>query len=54
MSVLSMKDVTKSYGPIRALDGVSLEIGAADVTALIGGDRERWGRVIREGGIKAE
>jgi len=25
-----------------------------DVTALVSGDRERWGRVIREGGIKVE
>jgi ribose transport system ATP-binding protein len=34
--LLKMRDVSKSFGPTRALEGVSLDVGAGEVHALIG------------------
>jgi iron complex transport system ATP-binding protein len=34
--VIRIESVTKSYGPVRVLDGVSLEIPAGGITSLIG------------------
>jgi ABC-2 type transport system ATP-binding protein len=34
--VLSVESVTKSYGPIRALDAVSLQVAAGEFVALLG------------------
>ena len=34
--LLEMRDVTKSFGATRALDGVSLGVDAGEVRALIG------------------
>src|SRR4029077_1721798 len=34
--LLEMRDVTKSFGATRALDGVSLQVDAGEVRALIG------------------
>ncbi|HEY9214184.1 MAG TPA: ABC transporter ATP-binding protein [Ancylobacter sp.] len=36
MSVLSVRDLTKSYGGVRALDGVSFTVEAGELLALIG------------------
>lgn len=49
--------VLSSPGTVERLTALGAEPlvgGPQDVTALVSGDRERWGRVIREGGIKAE
>lgn len=49
--------VLSSPGIVERLTALGAEplVGTPqDVTALVGGDRERWGRVIREGGVKAE
>ena len=35
MALLQTRDLTKSYGPVRALDGVSFEIGTG-ITGLLG------------------
>lgn len=35
-ALLEMKDVTKSFGATRALDGVSLRVGVGEVHALLG------------------
>jgi len=34
--LLSLRDITKSFGPVQALRGVNLEIPAGQVTALVG------------------
>jgi ABC-2 type transport system ATP-binding protein len=34
--ILAVSGLTKSYGQVRALDGVSLQVGAGSVTALLG------------------
>jgi polar amino acid transport system ATP-binding protein len=36
MSLVSMRDVKKSYGPVEVLKGVSLEVAKGDVVAIIG------------------
>lgn len=36
MSVLTATNVTKSYGAVRAVDGVSLEVSAGEIVALLG------------------
>jgi len=36
MSVLSVRDLSKSYGGVRALDGVSFDVPAGELLALIG------------------
>ncbi|MDK6400285.1 ABC transporter ATP-binding protein [Pauljensenia sp. UMB1235] len=36
MSVLTATNVTKSYGLVRAVDGVSLEVSAGEIVALLG------------------
>ncbi|HEY1360675.1 MAG TPA: ABC transporter ATP-binding protein [Xanthobacteraceae bacterium] len=36
MSVLSVRGISKSYGGVRAVDGVSLELERGRITALIG------------------
>jgi D-xylose transport system ATP-binding protein len=35
-SVLSMKGITKSFGPVQALDGVDFDVSAGEVVALVG------------------
>jgi D-xylose transport system ATP-binding protein len=35
-AVLTLEGVSKSFGPVQALDGVDFEIGAAEVVALVG------------------
>ena len=34
--LLSVSDVAVSYGPVRALDGVSLTVGEGEIVALAG------------------
>lgn len=34
--LLALKDVTKSYGAVRALDGVSFDVNAGEIVALVG------------------
>ena len=34
--ILAMKGITKSFGPVQALDGVDLEVNAGEVLALVG------------------
>jgi tripartite-type tricarboxylate transporter receptor subunit TctC len=49
--------VLSSPGTVERLTALGAEplVGTPqDVTALVSGDRERWGRVIREGGIRVE
>ncbi len=49
--------VLSSLGTVERLTALGAEplvVTPQDITALVSGDRERWGRVIREGGIKAE
>jgi D-xylose transport system ATP-binding protein len=36
MTLLSLTEVSKSYGGVQALNGVSLDVGAAEVVALVG------------------
>jgi polar amino acid transport system ATP-binding protein len=36
MSLVSIKDVKKSFGPVAVLKGVSIEIARGDVVAIIG------------------
>ncbi len=36
MTLLSLTEVSKSYGGVQALNGVSLDIGSAEVVALVG------------------
>jgi polar amino acid transport system ATP-binding protein len=36
MSLVSIRDVRKSFGPVEVLKGVSVEIGRGDVVAIIG------------------
>ena len=36
MSLVSIRDVRKSYGPVEVLKGVSLEVNRGDVVAIIG------------------
>src|SRR5262245_32706565 len=35
-AILSMQGITKSFGPVQALDGVDLEVRAGEVLALVG------------------
>lgn len=35
-AMISVRDVTKSHGPVRVLDGVSLDVEAGTVTCIIG------------------
>ena len=35
-AILSMKGITKSFGPVQALDGVDLEVRPGEVLALVG------------------
>jgi D-xylose transport system ATP-binding protein len=35
-SVLSMKGITKSFGPVQALDGVDFDVNPGEVVALVG------------------
>jgi D-xylose transport system ATP-binding protein len=35
-AILAMKGITKSFGPVQALDGVDLEVRAGEVLALVG------------------
>ena len=35
-AALACRDVTKSFGPVRALDGVSLQVAAGEMVALLG------------------
>jgi len=53
----AVNSVLSSPGTAERLTALGAEplVGAPqDVTALVSGDRERWGRVIREGGIRVE
>jgi ABC-2 type transport system ATP-binding protein len=34
--VLSIRDVTKTFGPVRAVDGLSFEVGRGTITGLLG------------------
>jgi D-xylose transport system ATP-binding protein len=34
--ILSIKGITKRFGPVQALDGVDLDVGAGEVLALVG------------------
>ena len=36
MSLVSIRDIRKSYGPLEVLKGVSLEVEKGDVFAIIG------------------
>jgi ABC-2 type transport system ATP-binding protein len=36
MNVIEVRDLTKSYGDIRAVDGLSFHVGAGEVYALLG------------------
>ena len=36
MAVLEVRDLSAGYGPIRALDGVSVDVGEGEVVAIIG------------------
>jgi polar amino acid transport system ATP-binding protein len=36
MSLVSIRDVRKSFGPLEVLKGVSLEVAKGDVVAIIG------------------
>jgi len=36
MALLEVRDLTASYGPIRALDGVSIDVDAGELVAIIG------------------
>jgi simple sugar transport system ATP-binding protein len=36
MTLIEMHDVGKSYGPIRALSGISLKVAAGEVTCVLG------------------
>ena len=36
MPILEVRDLTAGYGPIRALDGVSIEVGEGETVAIIG------------------
>jgi ABC-type Fe3+/spermidine/putrescine transport system ATPase subunit len=36
MALLSLHDITKSFGPTRALNGVSFEIAQGEIVALLG------------------
>ena len=36
MSAITARDVHKSFGPVRAVDGVDLEVGEGDVGAVLG------------------
>jgi D-xylose transport system ATP-binding protein len=35
-AILSMKGISKSFGPVQALDGVDFDVGAGEVVALVG------------------
>jgi D-xylose transport system ATP-binding protein len=35
-AILSMKGITKSFGPVQALDGVDFEVNSGEVVALVG------------------
>lgn len=35
-ALLALKDITKNYGAVRALDGVSFEVNAGEIVALVG------------------
>jgi D-xylose transport system ATP-binding protein len=35
-AILSMKGISKSFGPVQALDGVDFEVSAGEVVALVG------------------
>ena len=35
---LTMRDITKRFGPVRALEGVDLVVGASEVHGLLGGN----------------
>ena len=35
-AILSMKGISKSFGPVQALDGVDFEVGAGEVVGLVG------------------
>ena len=36
MTVVTMEDVTRAHGPVRALKGVSLEVGRGELVAVMG------------------
>ncbi|MFM7249005.1 MAG: ABC transporter ATP-binding protein [Planctomycetaceae bacterium] len=36
MAILEVRDLSAGYGPIRALDGVSIEVGEGETVAIIG------------------
>jgi polar amino acid transport system ATP-binding protein len=36
MSLVSIRDIRKSYGPLEVLKGISLEVGKGDVVAIVG------------------
>ena len=36
MGLLTLREISKSFGAIRALESVSLDIGAAEVVGLMG------------------
>ena len=41
MTSLSLRGVTKTYGPTRVLEGVDLEVPARSITAVLGPVRLR-------------